>query len=72
MATQPEMYGTGNSESRENAHLIHPPAEASDIESADRAVLWTLELRSTGIGGLIVSIKVWVNYQYLDSLKLQL
>ena len=48
-----------------NTHSIRPPVEVSDIDSADRGVLWTLESRFLGTGGLIVSIKNVQNGQGL-------
>lgn len=55
---QPKVYGILNLRLRENnTHSISPPVEVSDIGSADRGGLWTLESRFLGTGGLIVSIK---------------
>lgn len=55
---QPKVYGIRNLRSRENnTRSIRPPVEVSDIGSADRGDLWTLESRFLGTGGLIVSIK---------------
>jgi hypothetical protein len=72
MATQPELYGTGNSESWDNAHSIRPPVEASDIESTDRTFFRALESRSIRTGRLVVSIRHWVIASTWDSPTQQL